>query len=140
MPNQRLLVVDDDVGMRQALCDTLSAEGFETLVADDGATALAVLDAQPVDLVLTDIQMPNVDGMHLMRAVRERSPEQPIIMMTVSGADRNMPAMPQRAPQTAREIRTTKAERLRLSPIMRGWTKFPIENCQKLTTPKTMTA
>ncbi|MEM1261509.1 MAG: sigma-54 dependent transcriptional regulator [Pseudomonadota bacterium] len=85
MPSQRLLVVDDDVGMRQALCDTLSAEGFETLVADDGAAALAVLDTHPVDLVLTDIQMPNVDGMHLMRAVRERAPEQPIIMMTAYG-------------------------------------------------------
>ncbi|MEM8983227.1 MAG: sigma-54 dependent transcriptional regulator [Pseudomonadota bacterium] len=85
MPNQRLLVVDDDVGMRQALCDTLSAEGFDTLVADDGAAALQVLETQPIDLVLTDIQMPNVDGMHLMRAVRERSPEQPIIMMTAYG-------------------------------------------------------
>ena len=85
MPNPRLLVVDDDRGMRQALCDTLSAEGFDTVAAGDGQAALAELDRCPVDLVLTDVQMPAVDGKALMQAVRARNPGQPVIMMTAFG-------------------------------------------------------
>ncbi|MEL7537860.1 MAG: sigma-54 dependent transcriptional regulator [Pseudomonadota bacterium] len=85
MSNARVLVVDDDNGMRNALCDTLSAEGFDTIAAVDGRAALAELDRRPVDLVLTDVQMPNIDGKALMRAVRERHPQQAIIMMTAYG-------------------------------------------------------
>ena len=85
MRNARLLVVDDDRGMRQALCDTLSAEGFETIPAVDGSAALAALNDTAVDLVLTDVQMPNVDGKALMQAVRDKNPTQPVIMMTAFG-------------------------------------------------------
>jgi hypothetical protein len=51
-----------------------------------------------------------------------------------------MPGMPQIAPQMARESRTTKADKLSDSPIMRGWMKLPIENCQKLTAANTIAA
>ena len=63
-----------------------------------------------------------------------------IIINTVNGADRNMPGMPQIAPHMASDSNTTRADRLRDSPIMRGWMKLPIENCQKLTATNTMAA
>ena len=63
-----------------------------------------------------------------------------IIISTVRGADRNMPGMPQMTPQMASASNTTRADKLRESPIIRGWIKLPIENCQKLTMPKTIAA
>ena len=59
--------------------------------------------------------------------------ENKTISNTVKGADRNMPGIPQIAPHIASDNKTTKAERLSESPIMRGCRKLPITNCQKLT-------
>ena len=63
-----------------------------------------------------------------------------IIIKTVSGADRNIPGIPQIAPQIANPNSTIRAERLSVSPIILGCTKFPMENCQKLTPAKTKAA
>ncbi len=85
MSSGRLLIVDDDAGMRTALCETLTAEGFDTVAAKNGSGALDVLSRESVDLVLTDVQMPGIDGQALMRSVRELNPIQPVIMMTAFG-------------------------------------------------------
>ena len=85
-----VLVVDDDAGMREALSDTLTVAGFATEQATNGKDALRILQSQPVGLIITDLQMPDLDGQALLEQVRERAPALPVLLMTghgtVSGA------------------------------------------------------
>lgn len=66
----RILAVDDSASMRQMVTFTLQRAGFDVLQAVDGIDALVVAKKEPVDLVLTDINMPNMDGFQLIRALR----------------------------------------------------------------------
>jgi len=66
-----ILVVDDDPRLLDAIRLTLEAEGYRVLVASDGIEALAVLQSQPVDLILADIAMPRMNGYQLYERVRE---------------------------------------------------------------------
>jgi two-component system chemotaxis response regulator CheY len=65
-----ILTVDDAATMRKMVSFTLRGAGHETLEAQDGAVALSVLQAQRVDLVITDVNMPNMDGIELTRQLR----------------------------------------------------------------------
>jgi signal transduction histidine kinase/CheY-like chemotaxis protein len=71
-PPCRLLVVEDDPDSRAILVQTLAALGAEVVQARHGLEALALLERQPVDLVFTDIRMPELDGLGLLRRIRER--------------------------------------------------------------------
>src|SRR6266446_1966705 len=73
MPEGRILVVDDELSMREVLDITLRQEGYEVTLVDGGEAALRVLDGATFDLVLTDLRMPNVDGLAVLRAVKERA-------------------------------------------------------------------
>jgi two-component system response regulator HydG len=84
----RVLVVDDDPGVRYTLREILSSEGLVVDEASDGAEALARYDAQPVPLVVTDLRMPHVDGMELLRRLAERSPVPRVVMITAHGSER----------------------------------------------------
>src|SRR5258706_1575913 len=64
----RLLVVDDEAAQMQALCDTLQEQGYDVLGCPDGEAALAALRQAPFDLLLTDLMMPGIDGIALLRA------------------------------------------------------------------------
>ena len=66
----RVLVVDDALTVRELQRGILERAGFEVRVASDGDQALALLAEEPSDLVLTDVEMPNVDGFALTRAIR----------------------------------------------------------------------
>ena len=68
-----LLVIDDDDRIRSLLAEYLSGRGFEVRTAQDGAEGLALLKASPVDLVVLDVMMPNVDGLAVCRQVRATS-------------------------------------------------------------------
>ena len=81
-----LLVVDDDVAIAQALSAELAAEGFDTLVAHDGAEGLAAFEERQPDVVLTDLAMPKSDGFALIAGVRKAS-ETPILVLSVRGAE-----------------------------------------------------
>jgi len=83
-PRARLLVIDDDVLMRKLLSRVLSSKGYETVVARDGAHARELLDHACYDLVLTDVQMPNLDGIGVLKMVRERDQDFPVILFTAS--------------------------------------------------------
>ena len=85
----RILVVDDDLGIRQTLAELLAAEGCVVSTAGDGAEALEALGRAPVDLVLSDVVMPRMDGYELFTTVRERFPDLPILMMTAFHYDRD---------------------------------------------------
>lgn len=78
----RILVVDDEAEIREMLARHLSFQGFDVDTAEDGAAALAHLERQRTDIVLSDIMMPGMDGLELLRAVRQQYPMVHVIMMT----------------------------------------------------------
>ncbi|MBC8069832.1 MAG: sigma-54-dependent Fis family transcriptional regulator [Deltaproteobacteria bacterium] len=77
-----MLVVDDDAGARIALVEMLRGEGYEVRGAGDGFKALGQLDAWNADVVLTDVCMPAMDGIELMRHLRDRGADTSFIIMT----------------------------------------------------------
>lgn len=78
----RVLVVDDESEVRQVMVRMLGSAGYEVCTASDGEEALAVLDHEPVDLIVTDIGMPKADGMTVLRSVRDRNLELPVLLVT----------------------------------------------------------
>jgi len=81
----RILLVEDDRNLRRVLGAMLAREGYEVEEAPDGAAALERLAARPPDVLLTDIRMPRLDGLELMRRCRERHPELPVVLVTAYG-------------------------------------------------------
>lgn len=79
-----VLVVDDEQGLRELVCRTLQAEGYDTLEAGHGAEALQVMETAPapVDLVVTDVVMPGMDGRELGRRLSQRWPDLPILYIS----------------------------------------------------------
>ncbi len=77
-----ILVADDELGMRQFLTHLFQREGHTVRVAENGREAMALLHQEASDLVLSDIRMPDMSGIELLRAVRELMPDVEVIMMT----------------------------------------------------------
>jgi CheY-like chemotaxis protein len=82
MAQTKVLVVDDDASLRVTLAANLELEGFKVLEADSGEAALAAVQAEGVDLVLTDIRMPGIDGVQLFRRLKRLLPGVPVVLMT----------------------------------------------------------
>jgi PAS domain S-box-containing protein len=85
----RILVVDDDLGICQSLRDLLTQEGCTVMVATGGREALARLESGSVDLVLSDVVMPDLDGYQLFQEVRRRRPRLPVVLMTAFHFDKD---------------------------------------------------
>ena len=81
----RILVVDDDANQRTMLATYLDNHGFKTFEASKGIEALDVLSGQEVELMVTDVQMPGMSGLDLMKKVREDHPSLPILIITAYG-------------------------------------------------------
>jgi two-component system response regulator MprA len=77
-----VLVVDDDPELRAALRRALRLDGFTVRTADDGEEALALLQAQPSDVVVLDLMMPRVDGLQVCRSLRADGNDVPILVLT----------------------------------------------------------
>lgn len=78
-----ILIVEDDSLTRDMVRYILESAGFHILAADDGSTGLEAFDAHPeIDLVVTDILMPQIDGIRLLKKIRQRDSEMPVIIMT----------------------------------------------------------
>ncbi len=77
-----ILIVEDDPNLLEVLRQALEMEGREVLCATSSSDALARLSERPVDLVLSDLWLKPVDGLELLREVRRRSPDTPVIIMT----------------------------------------------------------
>ena len=84
MDKERILIVDDDKNICELLRLYLEKEGYETYLAHDGESAIAVHDEMDVDLVLLDVMMPRVDGWEACRRIRAKG-NTPIIMLTAKG-------------------------------------------------------
>ena len=79
------LIVDDERFFRTTLGDFISQRmGMRPLLAKDGPVALALLEKERVDLVLLDIIMPEMDGLEVLRRIKDRRPELPVVMVTAS--------------------------------------------------------
>jgi DNA-binding response OmpR family regulator len=81
---ETVLVVDDERFFLTILGDFVQQVGMRPLLAQDGTTALGLLEREPVDLVLLDIVMPGMDGLEILRRVKDRRPSLPVVMLTAS--------------------------------------------------------
>lgn len=86
---RRILTVDDSASIRQVVGFTLKSAGYEVVEAVDGKDALAKAAAGPVNMVITDLNMPNLDGLGLIRALRATPAHKftPIVMLTTESQD-----------------------------------------------------
>lgn len=81
----RILAVDDSEPMRQLVGQTLKTGGHEVVLGVDGQNALDIFSAEKFDLIVTDINMPGMDGIELVKQVRARDTEIPILALTTEG-------------------------------------------------------
>lgn len=94
MSNLPILVVEDDPNLREAICDTLELAGRAVLSADGGESALGILASQGVAIVVSDVRMMPMDGITLLKEIRQRHPQLPVILMTAyADVDRAVEAM-----------------------------------------------
>lgn len=77
-----VLVVDDDANMQIAIRESLLKAGYAVSTAEDGRKAIKEMEKKSVDVVITDIQMPNLNGMELLRYIKKQTPYLPVILVT----------------------------------------------------------
>lgn len=82
----RILVVDDNEPFRKALARIIASLGHSVVEAGDGQEAVEVLRAAPVDLVMTDVYMPDMDGIEFLLHLQEHHPDIPVVAMSGGGA------------------------------------------------------
>jgi two-component system response regulator PilR (NtrC family) len=83
---RRILVVDDEPSMREMLAIMLFKEGYEVMVAESRAAAARVFAQGPVDMVVTDVKLPDGDGIEILRHVKAASPQTVVVVMTAFGS------------------------------------------------------
>lgn len=86
----KILVAEDDAELRQLFCKVLTKNGYISIPAADGQEALDVLDREYVDLIVSDIMMPKIDGYELTKQLREAGIAVPILIITAKGSFRDM--------------------------------------------------
>ena len=82
MRQPRILIVDDDPGTLASLSRAFALEGLTALTASSGALALEKLETEPVDAILSDVVMPEMDGLEFLGRLRDRAPDVPVILMS----------------------------------------------------------
>jgi DNA-binding NtrC family response regulator len=85
MTPKKILVVDDQESMREMLADLIDVMGHEAKTVGGAQEALAALESRDVDLVITDLNMPMIDGLELMKRIKTRQPALPVIIITGYG-------------------------------------------------------
>ncbi len=83
----RILIVDDESGIRDSLKDYFELEGFDVVTAQSGNEALTLISASHFDLVLSDIRMPNGDGRFLLKSIRQLNFSQPVVVLMSGYSD-----------------------------------------------------
>lgn len=82
----RILVVDDNTSMREAVCDMLQQAGYETISVENGRFAVQIHRSDPVDLIITDLFMPDTDGLEIIYQFRHEFPNVKIIAVSGGGS------------------------------------------------------
>jgi len=86
----RILIAEDDVELQQMFCRVLRRSGFDPIPVNDGQEALEVLDREIVDLIVSDIMMPRVDGYELVQTLRDGGSNIPVLMITAKDRFQDM--------------------------------------------------
>ncbi|MBI5503543.1 MAG: response regulator [Deltaproteobacteria bacterium] len=89
LQGKTVLVVDDDDGVRLSMADILAGEGCDVMTTPSGREALSFLDQRHFDLVISDVQMPDMDGYELFRRIRNGHAELPVVLMTAYYYDKD---------------------------------------------------
>jgi two-component system chemotaxis response regulator CheY len=110
----RILVVEDSRSIRRLIRAALEADGYEVMERGDGEAGLAALQEAPPDLVITDVYMPGMDGLSLVRSIRALRPFRflPILIITTESGD-NMKQSGRAAGATGWIVKPFNDERLR---------------------------
>ena len=87
--SKTILIVDDSASIRQVVSMSLKGAGYEVITADDGKDALAKLTGQKIHLIISDVNMPNMDGITMVKEIKKLPAYKftPIIMLTTEGAE-----------------------------------------------------
>ncbi|MFB3789194.1 MAG: response regulator [bacterium] len=84
MPGARILIVEDEEYLAENLYDFLKLEGFTPVIRNSVETALILVDTDPPDLVILDIQLPGMNGMEVLRQLKEINPALPVVIVSAS--------------------------------------------------------
>lgn len=87
LKTNQILIVDDNPHMSNLLSDILDFFDYKGVGARDGEEALKTLGGKSFDMVITDLRMPRMDGMNLLRALKEKFPQLPVVVITGFGTD-----------------------------------------------------
>jgi two-component system response regulator PilR (NtrC family) len=91
---ETILIVDDELSMREFLAILLEREGYQTVSAANAAEAVKLMEQGGIDLVISDVQMPGLNGIELLAQIKDKSPETAVLMMTAfSAAEQAVEAM-----------------------------------------------
>ncbi|WP_430459802.1 sigma-54-dependent transcriptional regulator [Thalassolituus sp. LLYu03] len=120
----KLLVVEDDPKLREAMVDTLMLKGHEVSEAGNGIDALAIVRSRNLDLVLSDINMPGMDGLELLQTVKAEHPWLPVVLMTAYGDVGQAVKAMQRG---ANDYLMKPFELAELEAILRTFSSSPVE-------------
>jgi two-component system response regulator AtoC len=82
---KQVLIVDDEPNLRKILSAQLTRDGYDVMIAEDGEQGLAMLKDHHIDMVITDLKMPKVDGMTLLKEALREDPDLPVVMITAHG-------------------------------------------------------
>ena len=82
---KKILVADDEMSIRLLYSEELKEEGYEVYMATNGREALEMVEKIPLDLVILDIKMPEMDGIEALRQIKERRPDLPVVLSTAYG-------------------------------------------------------
>jgi two-component system response regulator FlrC len=141
----KILIVDDETGIREFVADALADDGHETVTAEDGVAALRQLHARAFDVMLTDLRMPGaLDGIDLLRKAKAELPDMEVILLTAYGTvDNAVEAMklgafdylqkPLRSPSELRLLVSRALERRRLLSLHDAATRERDETTPPLT-------
>lgn len=80
-----ILIVDDEPAMGELLGKVLSRRGYLTFIANSASKAIAIFENQPIDLVISDLDLPQINGFQLMGQIKAIQPEVPVVLMTSFG-------------------------------------------------------
>ena len=86
----KILVAEDDIPLQQLFCRMLERNGFTTVAANDGVAALEILEREYINLVVSDIMMPRMDGYRLVQALRSEGNSIPVLMITARDSFQDM--------------------------------------------------
>ena len=85
MKNNKILLVDDEPGIRKVLKITLESSGYDVCLASDGETGLTMFNKKRPGIVITDIKMPGINGIELLKRIKNLNPDTEVIMITGHG-------------------------------------------------------